>query len=82
MKTFLEKSMLPLMGMIKRHEGWNYTPPSNSLESKQKYVGLKNLGCICYMNAMMQQFFMIPTFLYNLLQFDDGLQEELADYKG
>ena len=82
MKTFLEKSMLPLMGMIKRHEGWNYTPPSNSLESKQKYVGLKNLGCICYMNAMMQQFFMIPTFRYNLLQVDDGLPEELADYKG
>lgn len=82
MKTFLEKSMLPLMGLIKRHDGWNYTPPSNAVESRQKYVGLKNLGCICYMNAMMQQFFMIPAFRYNLLSAEDGVPEELVDYKG
>ena len=82
MKAFLEKSMLPLMGMIKRHDGWNYSPPSNSVESRQKYVGLKNLGCICYMNAMMQQFFMIPAFRYNLLSVDDGFPDDLVEYKG
>ena len=42
-------------------------------DPNQKYVGLKNLGCICYMISMMQQFFMIPAFRYNLLSVDDGL---------
>jgi ubiquitin carboxyl-terminal hydrolase 34 len=81
MNAFLEKSMLPLMSLIKRHDGWNYTPPGHS-ESKQRYVGLKNLGCICYMNAMMQQFFMIPAFRYNLLSVDDKMPEELHEFKG
>jgi hypothetical protein len=54
MNSFLEKSMVPLMKMIKRQDGWNYSPPGNHVEGRQKYCGLKNLGCICYMNAMMQ----------------------------
>ena len=53
MNQFLSKSMSSLLKLIKRHDGWNYMPPGSSLEGKQKYVGLRNLGCICYMNAMM-----------------------------
>jgi ubiquitin C-terminal hydrolase len=53
MSSFLEKSMVPLMSMIKRHDGWNYSPPGQS-EMRQKYVGLYNFGCICYMNSMLQ----------------------------
>jgi hypothetical protein len=34
MNAFLEKSMVPLMSLIKRHDGWNYTPPGNSVEGK------------------------------------------------
>ena len=30
MSSFLEKSMVPLMKAIKRHDGWNYTPPGLS----------------------------------------------------
>jgi ubiquitin carboxyl-terminal hydrolase 34 len=82
MNAFLEKSMLPLMGMVKRQDSWNYSPPGAALEGKQKYCGLKNLGCICYMNAMMQQFFMIPAFRYNLLSVDDGLPTDIREYKG
>ena len=37
------------------------------------YVGLRNLQCICYMNSMLQQFFMVPSFRYNLLQVTDGI---------
>jgi len=54
MNAFLEKSMVPLMALIKRPDGWNYTPPGAQGETgRQKYVGLRNLGCICYMNAIM-----------------------------
>ena len=45
-------------------------------------MGLRNLGCICYMNSMMQQFFMIPALRYNLLCVDDGKAEEMVEYKG
>ena len=31
---------------------------------------------------MMQQFFMIPAFRYNLLQVDDGFPAALEEYKG
>ena len=73
--------MIPLIKLIKRREGWNYSPPG-STESTQKYVGLRNLGCICYMNAMMQQFFMIPPFRYNLLCVDDQIPDDYQEYKG
>lgn len=83
MNAFLEKSMLPLMDLIKRQDCWNYSPPGGGSESaRQKYVGLKNLGCICYMNAMMQQYFMIPAFRYNILSIDDSFKEDLVEYKG
>lgn len=66
--------------MIKKPKTWNYTPP-NSSERVQKYVGIRNLGCICYMNSMLQQFFMIPSFRYNLLCVDDGKPEVIKEYK-
>lgn len=34
------------------------------------HVGLINLGCICYMNAMLQQLFMTNEFKYALLNID------------
>jgi hypothetical protein len=73
--------MLPLMGKIKRHNGWNYQPPGAVAEGRQKYVGLRNLGAVCYMNSMNQQFFMIPAFRYNLLSVDDGCPEDIVEYK-
>lgn len=53
MNNFLKDQMSLLMSMIKKPKGWNVTPP-NASERMQKYVGLRNLGCICYMNSMMQ----------------------------
>lgn len=80
LSNFIQNQLKPLLELIKRPKSWNYTPPSAS-ERGQKYVGLKNLGCICYMNSMLQQFFMIPAFRYNLLCVDDGVKENLVDYK-
>lgn len=82
MKQFLDRQLMPLIVTIQKPNTWSYTPQTNSAESAQKYVGLRNLGCICYMNSMMQQFFMVPAFRYNLLCVDDGKPEEMKEYKG
>ena len=81
MDSFLKKCMLPLITRIKVHDGWGYVPSSSS-STKQAFVGLRNLGCICYMNSMMQQFFMIPQFRYQLLSADDKVPEDMKDYQG
>ena len=60
--TLLRNCMVPLVERIERYKGWNYIPASDARSSG--FVGLRNLGCICYMNSMIQQFFMIPSFRY------------------
>lgn len=65
--------------------------------SQTGYVGLRNLGCICYMHAMLQQLFMNPHFRFAILSADvhdrieaeakliaaedDPAQEQPADYE-
>lgn len=41
-----------------------------------RYVGLRNLGCICYMNALMQQLFMIEPLRYGILSVDRPVSAE------
>ena len=54
MNRFLDQNLLPLIETIKKPTGWMYVPPgASTMEKSQSYVGLKNLGCICYMNSMM-----------------------------
>lgn len=36
-------------------------------KSNTGFVGLKNLGCICYMNSVFQQLFMIPNLRASIL---------------
>lgn len=67
---FVKDCLEPLCASIKPHSGWAYVPSSES-RSKLGYAGLENLGCICYMLAMIQQFYMIPTFRYKLMAADD-----------
>ena len=43
------------------------------------HVGLKNLGCICYMNSIIQQMYMCPTFRYAIMSADDGEPEKPAN---
>lgn len=67
---------MPLISTIKKPKTWSYTPQTSS-QREQVYVGLRNLGCICYMNSMMQQFFMVPALRYNLLCINDGVAENM-----
>lgn len=41
------------------------------------YVGIKNLGCICYMNSFLQQMFMIPSFREAVFAVEDPLFEKV-----
>jgi len=81
MESFFANQMLPLMNCIHRKSEWNYQPPSEQKQGGQGFVGLVNLGCICYMNSMNQQFFNIPSFRYSLLSVDDGVEEDFKEYK-
>lgn len=48
---------------------WNHSPSAGE-RSSTSYVGLKNLGCTCYMNSLLQQFFMMPDFRQGILSID------------
>jgi len=39
---------------------WNYEP-NFAKKADCGFVGLKNQGCTCYMNALLQQLYMVPT---------------------
>ena len=42
-------------------------------------VGIKNLGCICYMNSLNQQLFMIPGFRNDILSIKDPNHDNNPD---
>ena len=50
----------------------NYKDFDNEVgvRSASGYVGLKNFGCTCYMNALMQQLFMITDLRKGILEAD------------
>ena len=57
------------------------TSKSSSMTSKKfGHVGLKNLGCICYMNSIMQQMYMVPTFRYAIMAADDHKEPNPVEY--
>ena len=47
-----------------------------ALKSSTGFVGLKNFGCTCYLNSLMQQLFMMPVFRAELLAADLKLTAE------
>ena len=68
-------------------DNWGQEPFKQNLKY-QKFVGLRNMGQTCYMNSILQQFFMIPTLRYNFIgterdrkweEFDKKTTEEIKN---
>ena len=49
----------------------NKKPKSKKESKKCGYVGLKNIGCICYMNSILQQMYMVTPFRNAIISSDD-----------
>ena len=50
--------------------------PNLFAKEYQRYLGLENMGNTCYINSIMQQLFMIPTFRYNILSLEKWKHDE------
>ena len=80
MAEFLEEAVMPLIKEVERPKRWRHSPSSKG--RVHQHVGIVNLGCICYMISMLQQFFMVPQFRYQLLKAVDPSAEAWVEYKG
>ena len=50
---------------------WSHAaPPAKDAKSVVPYLGLRNAGCVCYMNSNLQQLFMTPAFRRNIMAID------------
>lgn len=57
---------------------WQYSPAALE-KSETGFVGLKNLGCTCYMNSTLQNLFMMPSFRAGIMDVrtDDTMFKQL-----
>ena len=49
--NFLENNLYPLVENLPRPKKWMYVPAENTKSTS--FVGIINLGCICYMISML-----------------------------
>ncbi|GMF57601.1 unnamed protein product [Phytophthora fragariaefolia] len=83
-ESHLNADMLALLSYLQNHQArvleivngsgrqWNYAPADSFLDTEKSihHAGLVNPGCICYMNSLVQQLFMMPSFCRGLLTLD------------
>ncbi|KAG6612398.1 putative ubiquitin-specific protease [Phytophthora cinnamomi] len=71
--SFLHKHQARVLGTVNAAgRQWNYAPVDSFLDAEKSthHAGLVNPGCICYMNSLVQQLFMMPNFCQGLLALD------------
>lgn len=78
MLTLYDKGLKKLSENLPKINSWGYTA-NTSRKSDLGFVGIHNPACICYMNAMLQQFYMTPTFRYGILMADDYQPQDIVE---
>ena len=67
--------IIKLLKLINSKNRINYCQQNNLNKQKKpkafNHVGLKNIGCICYLNSILQQMYMVPSFRYAIMSADD-----------
>ena len=61
-----------------KEQDWNIKLYDDEKSSTGR-VGIKNLACICYMNSLNQQLFMIPSFRNDILSVQDPNHDKQPD---
>ena len=74
----IDNGLLKLLENFKELKMFSYMP-SKDAKSSYGYLGLRNPSCVCYMLAMLQQFYMTPIFRHALLMADDGVPPKIVD---
>ena len=74
MRETIYSSDVSLFWRSARAGDWSITTNDKQEKSATGYVGLKNIGCICYMNSIIQQLFMITPFRKAMLEVEDSNQ--------
>ncbi|KAJ3435063.1 ubiquitin carboxyl-terminal hydrolase faf-y-related [Anaeramoeba flamelloides] len=64
---YLINLIAPLQTNLNVPESWRYWPNYEIRLPNIKYLGLRNGGSTCYLNSLLQQFFMVPKFRNSLL---------------
>eukprot|EP00753_Platysulcus_tardus_P013086 PLAT3614.2.p1 GENE.PLAT3614.2~~PLAT3614.2.p1 ORF type:complete len:1715 (-),score=1014.72 PLAT3614.2:126-5015(-) len=67
----LMAQLQPMLEELPAAAGWSFDPAADA-KSSSGYVGLRNLGATCYMNALLQQFYNIPELRNGVLAADAG----------
>jgi ubiquitin carboxyl-terminal hydrolase 34 len=76
--NLIRDCMLPLRKKVAALNVWGYAH-TNHERSILGYTGLKNMGCICYINSMLQQFFLIAPFRNAIVSIRDNKEPNYAD---
>ena len=72
--------LTPMILSVPRPISWSHQP-SDKVRRPTEHAGIRNLGNVCYMISMLQQFFMVPSFRYGLLKAKDETAENLVEHK-
>ena len=94
-KNFLKKIIIDLYEMKVKEDkenkkllGSNKDPKNTNLKKSKKkkikktlnYIGMRNLGNLCYLDSVIQQLFWIPLFKYSIMNVDDKKEPKQSEF--